>query len=42
MAVPKPMLTEFGIHYILEGCVDTNLGKTELNLYGFDHAIDHT
>ena len=20
MAVPKPMLTEFGIHYILESC----------------------
>ena len=23
MAVPKPMLTEFGIHYILESCVET-------------------
>ena len=27
MAVPKPMLTEFGIHYRLESCVLHSLGK---------------
>ena len=24
MAVPKPLLNEFGIHYRLESCVDLN------------------
>ena len=32
MAVPKPMLTEFGIHYRLESCGDT---------YLFDVASQH-
>ena len=29
MAVPKPMLTEFGIHYRLESCVEVTyrIGK---------------
>ena len=42
MAVPKPMLTEFGIYYLLESCdqlIFRQLLKSERILYGFEGIL---
>ena len=37
MAVPRPMLTQFGIHYILESCVWLT-GMVQASVQDFHHG----
>ena len=39
MAVPKPLLTEFGIHNRLESCAKLTISRQKIRLFGFTEKI---